>query len=121
MSDIDLRAYVFLDSLQPQLCSQMGSTCRGFLPLVGDASLFIEIAPGIAINSLMDIALKATNVRPAEQVVERAFGMMEVHSEDKGQVMLAGKAVLDALGLKEAEDCILPSDQEHRGLPDADH
>lgn len=85
----------------------MGSTSRGFLPIVSDASLYIEIAPGIAINSLLDIALKATNVRPAEQVVERAFGMMEVHSEDKGQVMLAGKAVLDALGLVE-EDRLKP-------------
>ncbi len=107
ISGIDLRAFVFLDSLQPQVCSQMGSTARGFLPLVGDASLFIEIAPGIAINSLLDIALKATDVRPAEQVVERAFGMMEVHSEDKGQVLMAGQAVLDALKMKE-EDRLKP-------------
>ncbi len=100
---IELRAYVFMDSLQPQLTSQIGSTARGFLPITGDASLYIEIAPGIAINGLLDIALKATNVRPAEQVVERAFGTMEIHSEDKGQVMLGGQAVLDALGLKETD------------------
>lgn len=103
MKDIELRTFVFMDSLQPQLASQMGSTARGFLPIVGDASLFIEIAPGIAINSLLDIALKATEVRPAEQVVERAFGTMEVHSEDKGQVMLAGQAVLNALNLQETD------------------
>ncbi len=103
MADIELRAYVFMDSLQPQLTSQIGSTARGFLPIVGDASLFVEIAPGIAINSLLDVALKATNVRPAEQVVERAFGTMEIHSEDKGQVMLGGEAILRTLNLRETD------------------
>ncbi len=103
ISGIDLRAYVFIDSLQPQLCSQIGSTARGFLPLVGDASLHVEIAPGISVNSLLDAALKGTNCRPSAHVVERAFGMMEVHSEDKGQVQAAGSAVLDALGMEEID------------------
>ena len=69
MSKVDLRAYVFLDSLQPQLAAFVGSTARGFLPLVNDASLWVEISPGIEINRITDVAVKATRVRPAVQVL----------------------------------------------------
>jgi hypothetical protein len=98
-----LRAYVFLDALQPQMAAFIGSTARGFLPLVGDASLWVEISPGIEINRITDIAVKATKVRPAIQVVERLFGLLEVHSESQADVRDAGRAVLEALSLK-AED-----------------
>jgi len=100
---ITLRTYTFLDSLQPQLASFMGKTARGFLPVPEMASLFVEIAPGIAINRVTDIALKANDVTPAVLVVERAFGLLEVHAEDKGEVIGAGKAILNALDLKESD------------------
>ncbi len=100
---ITLRTYIFLDSLQPQLASYIGSTARGFLPVPGVASLFVEIAPGLAINRITDIALKATKVQPAVQIVERAFGLLEVHEHDKGEVMAAGQAILDFLELSEDE------------------
>jgi hypothetical protein len=98
---VNLRTFVFLDSLQPQVTSYIGTTARGFLPISGMASLFVEIAPGIEINRLTDIALKATDVRPSMQIVERAFGLLEVHSDSQGEVREAGKAILDSLGLKE--------------------
>ena len=98
---ITLRTYTFLDSLQPQLASFMGKTARGFLPVPEMASLFVEIAPGIAINRVADIALKANDVTPAVLVVERAFGLLEVHAHDKGEVIGAGNAILNALDLKE--------------------
>ena len=98
-----LRTYTFLDQLQPQLASFMGKTAKGFLPLPGMASLFVEIAPGIAINRVTDVALKATRVVPALQVVERAYGLLEVHDFDQGEVRSAGKAILDHLGAKEEE------------------
>ena len=100
---ITLRTYTFLDSLQPQLASFMGKTARGFLPVPEMASLFVEIAPGIAINRVTDVALKANDVTPAVLVVERAFGLLEVHAQDKGEVMGAGNAILDALDLKESD------------------
>jgi hypothetical protein len=103
MADITLRTYVFLDDLQPQLASFIGTTARGFLPVAGVASLFIETAPGLIINRLMDVALKATRCTPAIMVVERAFGMLEIHEWDKGQVTLGGQAVLDYLKLQEHE------------------
>ena len=100
---ISLRTYVFLDSLQDQLASFIGSTAKGFLPVPGVASLFIEIAPGLAINRVTDVALKATSVQPAVQIVERAYGLLEVHDHDKGEVMSAGAAILDYLGLREED------------------
>lgn len=103
MSDVTLRTYVFLDSLQPQLAAFIGTTARGFLPVAGVASMFIETAPGLIINRITDVALKATGVTPAIMVVERAFGLLEIHDRDKGQVLLGGQAVLDHLGVKETD------------------
>jgi hypothetical protein len=100
---IQLRTFTFLDSLQPQLASFIGKTARGFLPLPEMASLFVEIAPGIAINRVTDVALKATKVVPAVQVVERAYGLLEVHEHDKGEVLSAGVRILDFLGVQEAD------------------
>src|SRR5262247_1597630 len=103
MADVTLRAYVFLDDLQPQLAAFIGTTARGFLPVAGDASLFIETAPGLIINRIMDVALKATEATPAIMVVERAFGLLEIHHRDKGQVLDGGQAVLKYLGIGEAD------------------
>src|SRR5437867_10054818 len=103
MADVTLRTYIFLDSLQPQLASFIGTTARGFLPVSGDASMFIETAPGLIINRIMDVALKATQATPAIMVVERAFGLLEIHHRDKGQVLDGGEAVLGYLGIEEAE------------------
>ncbi|OGQ77800.1 MAG: hypothetical protein A2289_17460 [Deltaproteobacteria bacterium RIFOXYA12_FULL_58_15] len=100
---ISLRTYVFIDSLQPQLCGQICSTSRGFWPVPHEAVLFIECAPGMEIHPMMDRALKATNVHPATLVVERAYGMVMLHADDKGEVHSAGKAILDGLGVVEEE------------------
>ena len=98
---ITLRSFVFLDSLQPQLTSYIGKTSRGFLPVPEMASLWVEIAPGMAINRVTDTALKATSVVPAVQVVERAYGLLEVHDWDKGEVVSAGQVILEGLGCTE--------------------
>jgi hypothetical protein len=98
-----LRAYVFLDSLQPQLAAHLCTTCRGYFPVPFVASLFVEIAPGMAIHGVIDIALKQTSVQPATLVVERAYGMLEVHHEDKGEVRSAGDAMLQHLGVAEKD------------------
>jgi hypothetical protein len=100
---VDLRSYVFLDSLQPQYASFLGTVAQGFLPIAGDASLFVEISPGIEINRITDVALKATNVRPGMQIVERLFGVLEVHSPSQADVRQAGAAILAALELQEPD------------------
>ena len=96
-----LRTYVFLDSLQPQLAAHICTTSRGYFPVPGVASLFVEIAPGMAIHKTIDAALKETKVHPATLVVERAYGMLEVHHEDKGEVRSAGQAILRHLAVTE--------------------
>ena len=100
---VELRTYAFLDSLQPQHAAYLGTVARGFLPLPGDTSLWIEISPGIEINRVTDIALKATRVRPGMQVVERMFGLLEVHHEVQAEVRAAGAAILEALGVDETQ------------------
>src|SRR5580692_5872113 len=99
----DLRSFVFLDSLQPQLAAFLGTIVKGFLPLAGEASLIVEISPGIEINRVTDIAVKATDVRPGMQIVERLYGMLEIHSTSQADVRQAGVAILDALALKETD------------------
>ena len=94
-----LRAYVFLDSLQPQLAQYMAKTNKVYDPREHDAALFLEIAPAMEIHAKIDQALKATKVRLGSMVTERVFGMMQVHHEDQGEVKAAGEAVLTASNL----------------------
>jgi hypothetical protein len=103
VSGIDLRGYAFLDSLQPQYAAFLGTVAQGFLPLAGDASLYVEISPGIEINRLTDVALKATQVKPAMQIVERYFGLLEVHSPSQAETRAAGEAILAEIGVKETD------------------
>jgi hypothetical protein len=100
---IDLRTFSFIDSLQPQFSSFITTISKGFLPLEGQASLFIEVSPGLSINVVTDIILKATDVSPGLQVVERAFGLLEVHSADQGMVQEAGRQALEYFSLTEAD------------------
>ncbi len=103
----ELRCYVFLDSLQPQFASFLATVAQGFLPTPGQASLFVEVAPGMDIMRVTDVALKATDVRPGMMIIERLYGMLEIHSDSQADVREAGRAILRALDLKE-EDRIQP-------------
>ena len=104
---VELRSYVYLDNLQPQHAAYMGTVAQGFLPLPGDTSLWIEISPGIEINRITDVALKSASVRPGVQVVERLYGLLEIHSSSQGEIRSAGTAILEALGVSR-DDCIKP-------------
>jgi hypothetical protein len=104
---VELRSYVYLDRLQPQHAAYIGTVSSGFLPLPGDASLWLEVSPGIEINRLMDVALKAAVVRPAVQIVERLYGLLEVHSSNQGETKTAGHAILAAIGA-DRRDCRKP-------------
>ena len=104
---MELRTFTYLDILQPQLTGFLQTVSQGFMPLEGQASLFLEIAPGMAVNQLTDVALKATRVQPGMQIVERAYGLLELHDFDQGEVRSAGHAVLERLGAK-VEDRLKP-------------
>lgn len=103
MPAIDLRTYTFVDSLQPQLTAFISTGARGYLPITGDASLWVEVAPAIAINRVTDVAVKKTQVAPAVQVVERAYGLVEVHHRSQAEVLSAGSHVLGYLERKEID------------------
>lgn len=105
--DLQLRAYVLVDSMQPQAAAHVASTSQGDVPVAGMSELLIEVAPGNHIFRCTDIALKAANVRPAFQIVEREFGLLEIHSQTQTEVEAAGEAILEHLGLK-VEDRIRP-------------
>ena len=100
---VELRSYVYLDRLQLQHAAYIGTVASGFLPLPGDASLWIEISPGIEINRITDVALKSAVVRPGVQFVERLYGLLEIHANKQGEVKAAGRAILDTLGVKQSE------------------
>ncbi len=100
---VELRSYVYLDRLQLQHAAYIGTVAAGFLPLPGDASLWVEISPGIEINRITDVALKAAVVRPGVQFVERLYGLLEIHASKQGEVQAAGRAILEALGVRQQD------------------
>ncbi len=103
MNGVDLRTYNFIDSLQLQMASFMCTISRGYFPVGGQSCGIVEISPGIEINRLTDIALKSTDVVPGIQIVERSFGLLEMHSDKQGDTRQAGEAILTELGLTEAD------------------
>lgn len=102
-ANIELRTFTYIDSLQSQTASFVATIAKGFLPLEGQAALLIEVSPGMSINRVTDTILKQTSVIPGMQVVERRYGMLEVHHEDKGQVQAAAEAALSFYELKETD------------------
>ncbi len=102
-SEFQLRAYCYLDRTQPQYASFIGTITQGDLMVEGMASLYLEVAPGNEVFRMVDIAIKSTEAKPGAQVVEREFGMFEIHSHSQQAVIQAGEMVLDRLGLKETD------------------
>jgi hypothetical protein len=102
-SEFQLRVYCYLDRTQPQYASFVGTVTQGDLMVEGMASLYIEVAPGNEVFSMVDVAVKATEARPGAQIVEREFGMFEIHSQSQEAVLQAGAMVLQRLGLQDTD------------------
>jgi hypothetical protein len=98
--EFQLRAYCYLDRMQPQFAAFVGTVTQGDLPVEGMASLYVEMAPGNWVFRVVDVAVKATDAKPGAQIVEREFGMFEIHSLSQEDVIQAGLMVLDKLDLK---------------------
>jgi ethanolamine utilization microcompartment shell protein EutS len=94
----ELRSFIFLDQLQPQTMCYLGTWVRGRLPRSGVAAQVIEIAPGLDIEPLTDVALKEADVQAGILVVERQFGYLELHGTTDA-VRAAAGSVLEALGV----------------------
>ena len=102
----ELRVYLTLENLQPQFAAYMGTPtrARGYPPYAGQHALIIEVAPGLMIERVIDLALKADPVlEPGILFVERQFGILEIHGSDKAKLLAAGRAVLQGIGLNEGD------------------
>ena len=95
----ELRTFIFIDQLQPQLAQFIAKDNRVYDPAEHDAAILLELAPAMEIHRMIDLALKATAVRLGSVVTERHFGLMQIQHEDQGQVIAAGEAVLEQAGL----------------------
>jgi len=97
---VKLRAYAFVDSMQPQYCALTGTVVKGDIPIPGQAELYIEITPGSEGIAMLDIALKSSEAKPGFQIIEREYGEIEIHSNSVEAVKEAGNAILEAYNLK---------------------
>ena len=102
----ELRVFLTIESLEPQFAAYMGTPtrARGYPPYAGQHALIIEVAPGLMIERVMDLALKADpDLEPGILFVERQFGILEIHGSDKDKLLAAGRAVLKGMGLTEGD------------------
>jgi hypothetical protein len=108
--DVELRVYLPIPQLGRQFAAYLGTPlrARGYPPMEGEHALIVEVAPGLAIERVIDLALKAVpEVEPGIHFVERQFGVLEVHSPDPAQVERAGEAILAGIGAR-PEDALRP-------------
>ena len=102
----ELRVYLLVRDLQRQFAAYLGTPtrARGYPPFEGEHSLIVEVAPGLAIERVTDLALRAVpSVEPGILFVERQFGVLEVHAPDLADVERAGQAILAGLGASAAD------------------
>ncbi|MFC2967905.1 BMC domain-containing protein [Acidimangrovimonas pyrenivorans] len=116
----DLRSFIFIDQLQPQTLAYVATWMRGSLPRARMAAQIIEIAPGLDIEALTDVALKSADVKAGLLVVERQFGTLEFHSRSTAEVHAGAEAVLDALGARR-EDAAPPKILASKIVTRVDH
>jgi hypothetical protein len=108
---VELRVYLPIPDLGRQFAAYLGTPlrARGYPPMEGDHALIVEVAPGLAIERIIDLALKEVpEVEPGIHFVERQFGVLEVHAADPALVDKAGQAILKGIGAK-PEDALRPT------------
>lgn len=106
----ELRVYLLIENLRRQFAAYMATPrrARGYPPLEGMHSLIVEVAPALAIERVIDLAIKSVpEVEPGILFVERQFGVLELHGYDLAELKRAGEAVLEGIG-RSAEDQLKP-------------
>lgn len=104
---LELRGALVIDHMQPQFAATVAASSDGYFPVAGETAFWLETRPGIVVNRLLDVALKACDVKPGALITERSYGTLEVHGPDQGQVREAGRQMLAAAGLT-PEDGLQP-------------
>ncbi|KUI28812.1 BMC domain-containing protein [Mycobacterium sp. GA-2829] len=115
----ELRSFIFIDRLQPQTMSYLGTWIKGALPRADMAAQIIEVAPGLDIEGITDVALKHAEVKAGILVVERQFGYLEFHGET-GAVKAAADAALESLD-QDAGSAVRPTILASRIISSIDH
>jgi hypothetical protein len=100
---IELRGALVIDQMQPQFAATIAANSDGYFPVAGECAFWLEVRPGIVINRLLDVALKACDVTPGALITERSYGTLEVHGRDQGQVREAARQILRAAGTTETD------------------
>jgi hypothetical protein len=106
----ELRVYLLVSDLQRQFAAYLSTPtrARGYPPFEGQHSLIVEVAPGLAIERVIDLALKSVpGVEPGILFVERQFGVLELHGSELSDVLAAGEAILAGLNAS-ADDQLRP-------------
>ncbi len=119
-STTDIRVYLMVHDLQRQFAAYMGTPtrARGYPPYEHDYALIVEVSPALAIERVMDLALRAVpSVKPGILYVERQFGVLEIHANNLADVERAGQAILDGTG-SEAADQLRPKVLYHDVIED---
>jgi hypothetical protein len=107
---IELRVYLPIPDLGRQFAAYLGTPtrARGYPAIEGDHALIVEVAPALAIERVIDLALKSVpEIEPGIHFVERQFGVLEVHASDRRHVERAGEAILAGIGAR-PEDALRP-------------
>jgi len=97
----ELRVYLLVEDLQRPIAAYLSTPtrARGYPPFEGQHALIVEVAPGLAIERVIDLALKSVpGVEPGILFVERQFGVLELHGTELADVLAAGEAILAGLG-----------------------
>jgi hypothetical protein len=117
-----LRAFAHVDRMGPQYAAYWGLMSQGALPVAGNSQLLLELAPSNAVFAMTDVAMKAVAVHSSGTLIERDFGLLELHAPTPDPVAEAGRVVLAALGLRMTDRMApeLVSSQRLTGIT-ADH
>ena len=106
----ELRVYLEVHDLQRQFAAYLGTPtrARGYPPYEGDHALIVEVAPALAIERVIDLALRSvpdgeSGIEPGILYVERQFGVLEIHSRSLADVERAGEAILAGTGTRSAD------------------
>ena len=92
---------MLVEDLQRQFAAYLDTPtrARGYPPYAGEHALIVEVSPALAIERVIDLALRAVpGIQPGILYVERQFGVLEIHSEDLAAVEEAGAAILAGTG-----------------------
>lgn len=95
-----LRVMAHVDRMGPQYAAYWGLMAQGALPVAGMSQLLVEVSPSNLVFDLTDVALKAAPVRSAGTLIERDFGLMELHAPTPDPVLEAQAAILRAMGAR---------------------